>query len=454
LEKLLQPLMETAATEESRPEPPPEQVFEQTTQRVRQACVARRFTDVSAAAARQRTQCGERFNCASLMRVLSEATPSTIEAPGDQRLWMLQRFDGEMLALVQLCGDGVVSRATHPNEARWHTRDGRLMLATPEGETTTTFTLGATWRGRRVMIGLFKDERTVHVLTEVDCAYSRLRVLEPELAGELDSMFAPGRAVGPPLPPRPAMLLAAPRTGSQLLLNLLNSSGRVLFDAELMSAAFISMFGANVRHKESSALYAMRANDPRQFLRIMLSRSHHSDGRLLDDVPVRGFKLLPRQSEEALDWALAEPSLRTVHLYRANLLAEYSSLLLAHANEQWIAGPTPPKTRQIRFRREFFLRFVAQKNDHIARMRERLAQAAGPSTEIEYSSFAPASVNRVLGFLLDEPCNAALSTLGLRRQQSEKVIDRFTNPDDALRCLAAIGHEDWAGVERPAISEL
>ena len=135
------------------------------------------------------------------------------------------------------------------------------------------------------------------------------------------------------------MLLAAPRTGSHLLLNLLNSSGRVFFDAELMNLVTISVFGENLKPEEAGALYALRANDPVSFLKVMLSRSHHTDARRLDDVAVRGFKLFPHQSHDAFDWVLGEPSMRVVHLYRENLLAEYSSLLVAYAEGHWVGGP-------------------------------------------------------------------------------------------------------------------
>jgi LPS sulfotransferase NodH len=433
----------------------PGQRLEAANERIRDACVARRFADAAQAARAALPHCEAGSVRESLMRLLAQARPGAVDAPGEDRLWMLQRLDGTMVALVRLRDNGEVANGAHANESRWTLRDGHLLLCAPNGQPTTAFTLGGRHQGRRVFAGLFMDSLTVHVLTEVDCAYSQLRSLDPELTGAFASLFAPDQLATPPLPAQPAVLLAAPRTGSHLLLNLLNSSGRVFFDAELLNPVQISMFGHNVRPEEAGALYSLRANDPVHFLKVMLARSHHSDGRLLDGVPVRGFKLFPQQSERALAWVLAEPAMRIVHLHRANLLAEFSSLLVAYAGGHWVGGPSTLKARRIAFDDQRFLRFVEMKRRALGRLRERLAVRGGDVAEIEYSAFSHTSLNQLLSFLLrGQPSDVAMSALGLQQQLNECVIDRFDNPADVHRCLAAIGHEDWAGIERPAVDGL
>jgi len=438
----------------AEPAPTPEELFKVAELAIGKACIARRFADIAQAARAVLPHRAPGSPDQSVMRVLSQASAGVIEAPGESTLWVLQRLDGKLVAMIRLRDNGEVANATHANEARWTMQDDRLLLCAPHGQPTTAFTAAGRRDGRRVLVGLFMDGKTVHVLTEVDCAYSRLRSLDPELVGPFATLFAPAQMTAPTLPAQPAVLLAAPRTGSHLLLNLLNSSGRVFFDAELINPLHISMFGSDVTAEDAGALYTLRSNDMSHFLKIMLSRSHHSDGRLLDDVPVRGFKLFPQQSRGALDWALAEPSMRFVHLYRANLLAEFSSLLVAYAKGHWVGGPAALKHHRIPFQAERFLRFVEMKRRYLDYLRERLAQRGADVTEIEYSAFTRESVNQVLSFLLRAPSDADMNALGLERQLNERVIDRFDNPDDVRRCLAAIGHDAWAGVEAPSVDGL
>jgi LPS sulfotransferase NodH len=171
-------------------------------------------------------------------------------------------------------------------------------------------------------------------------------------------------------------------------------------------------------------------------------------------VPVRGFKLFPHQSPQLTRWALAEPDVKIVHLWRANLLAEYSSLLLALEHGHWVGGPQNLKQQRVEFDAPRFLRFVAAKTAHLDRLREQCARREGGFVEIEYSALDRTAVERVLQHLGVEGGGAQMSSLGLPRQGAERVIDRFADSDAVMRCLQTIGREAWAGVERATVAAL
>lgn len=431
--------------------PDPAAMIDAAEEVVREACVSRQFEAVVEAARLALPSCTPGSPRETLFKRLAKAQPAPAAMPGEHRLWLLQRLDGSLVGLVRLRDNGEVYGANHTNESHWAVRGDHVLLCAPGGQPTTAFSLSGTAEGQRVMVGLFMDSRTVHVLSEVDCHYSKLRMLDPELVGPFGSMLPAGTMPGS-LPAQPAVLLAAPRTGSHLLLNLLNSSGRVFFDAELMNLVTISVFGQNLKPEEAGALYALRSNDPVAFLKAMMTRSHHVDGRRLEDVAVRGFKLFPHQSHAAFDWVLAEPSMRIVHLYRENLLAEYSSLLVAYAEGHWVGGPASLRSKRIRFEAARFQRFLDTKQRYLDDVREKLAARGSDVIEIEYSAFSRQTVNQVLAFLTRGPSDADLDALGLQRQLADRVIDRFDNPDDVMRCLAQLGQERWADVERPPVA--
>jgi LPS sulfotransferase NodH len=406
------------------------------------AAAAGRVHDVSAAQA-------------SLWRELADAKPAPVDAIGPGAVWMLRRGDGSFVGTYRLGEDGRVGLYPHPNESRWSLQQGMLRLQTPQGETTTEFRLALSSRGRRCFVGLFRDGSTLHVLSQIDCAFSRLVVADPELAGCHDFTTAPlsfSNSWGAGI--QPAVLLAAARTGSHLLLNLLNSTGRVFFDAEIMNFGKISVFGHDLPIERSAHLNRLRADDPAAFARVMLSRSYHLDGRRLDDVRVRGFKLFPEQHPALARWAIADPSVRIVHLFRANLLAEYASLLTAMENGHWVGGAQRPKPQRIDFDAPRFLRFIAAKTAHWSRLREQCARREGGFVEIEYAGIDRAGIEGVLRHLGVEDNGAEMTSLGLPRQGAERVIDRFAEPDAVMRCLEGIGQAQWAGVERATVARL
>ncbi len=392
---------------------------------------------------------------ASLWRELAAAKPASAEAIAPGAVWMMRRGDGSFIGTCRLGEGGRVGLYPHPNESRWRLDNGVLRLQTPQGETTTEFRLALSTNGRLCFVGLFCDGSTLHVLSQIDCEFGRLVMADPELAGCHDFTVEPKSSSAWDAGIQPAVLLAAARTGSHLLLNLLNSTGRVFFDAEIMNFGKISVFGHDLPIERSAHLNRLRADDPADFARVMLSRSYHLDGRRLDDVRVRGFKLFPEQHPALARWAIADPSIRIVHLFRGNLLAEYASLLTAMENGHWVGGAQSVKTPQrIDFDAPRFLRFVAAKTAHWSRLREQCARREGGFVEIEYAGIDRAGIGRVLRYLGVEDDGAEMSSLGLPRQGAERVIDRFAQPDAVMRCLEAMGQEQWAGIERAAVARL
>jgi LPS sulfotransferase NodH len=390
----------------------------------------------------------------SLWQELASGTPARADAIDADTVWMLQRGDGSFIGAYRLGAGGRVGLYAHANESHWRLDGGVLHLQTAQGETTTEFRHVAMANGRRQFVGLFRDGCTMHVLSELDCGYARLSTHDPALAGTLDFRVEHPQEAAWRQHLQPAVILAAERTGSHLLLNLLNSSGRVFFDAELMNFGKISVFGHDLPVDRSGPLLALRAADPVAFVRLMMSRSFHLDGRRLDGVPVRGFKLFPHQSPLLTHWALAEPGVKIVHLWRANLLAEYSSLLLALEHGHWVGGPAAHKQPRIDFDAPRFLRFIAAKTVHLSRLREQCAQREGGFVEIEYAAIDRAGIECVLRHLGVQDNAAEMSSLGLPRQGVERVIDRFAQPDAVMRCLESLGQLQWAGVERATVARL
>ncbi|MEK8025222.1 MAG: hypothetical protein RLY78_663 [Pseudomonadota bacterium] len=376
----------------------------------------------------------------SLYGHLAQCRSVPLQAPDENRLFLLRRANGSPIGLLRLrAGGRIHGQASAGAElpTQWQVRDGSIELHMADGRLCSRLGLHAVAWGLRQHLGEATQDGGLHVLSEVRCPYSRLRMLDAELVGPFGAMFGTDAMVPVPMPERPLVLIAQPHTGAQRLLRLLNSSADVLVDGELMHPHTIGLHGQDLRQDHAGALYGVRAKDPVYFARLMLARSHHADGRVLHEVPVRGLTLNPAHGQAVLDWAIDEPGVTVLHLVRDNLLAEYASTLTA-------AGEAP-RRGLLHFDAERFGRFVQMKQRYLQQMQQRLDARTGAWAEIETSAFTRQNVVQLLDFVLEGAgSRASLPAAALARQRPERTLERFANPNDVRRALAEVGREDWA----------
>jgi hypothetical protein len=171
---------------------------------------------------------------------------------------------------------------------------------------------------------------------------------------------------------------------------------------------------------------------------MMLGRSFDAMGRDLSAVPVRGFTLAPSHHHGALDWVIAEPALRIVHVVRSNLLAEFADILASQG------GQGSPQ--RLHFEPERFGRFIEMKQRYLDGVRQRLVQRNGDTVEVDGSRLNANTVAELTGFLTDTS-DLAGRVGEAARASATRVIDRFDNPELVLPCLRALGRMGWLEVE-------
>ena len=417
--------------------------YERAAEVMRQACRNGSLAEASAAAAAAMPTVEPHAPRVGLLHALVQAQPAAMVAPGENRLYLLHRMNGAPMALLRLRDNGLISASGGSELARWTLADGQIELHGRDGRASSRFALaGERADGQRLYLGESLQDGSLHLLSEVDCTYSRLRMLDPELAGPFCGLYDIDQMVFADLPPQPVVVIATPHTGSQRLLRLLNSHPHSFVDGELLHPQYIGLYGGELRSDEAGALYSLRAKDPMYFSRMMMNRSHHSDGRDLTQVPMRGFTFNPMHSRQTLDWVMDTKPIRVVHLVRDNLLAEYASLVAG--------GADSPRRPRMQFEPERFERFVDMKQRYLGMLRERLDKRSGAWAEIETSAFNRDNIQALLSFLNGSPSNAPLPVSSLARTRTERPIERFDNPEAVRQCLTRLGAEHWAEGEGPA----
>ena len=409
----------------------------QTAELLRLACRRGQLEDAAAAARIALTLAERHSPHAAMLQALASAQAALMQPPQERRLYMLRSADGESHGVIRLRDNGNVGLNPPAGAERWQLRDGNLELCDPDGHASMRFMLCGARDGLRVYLGERVDDTQPCVLEELRCTYTRLSLLDPELIDPFCGLYGCDAMVPTLLPAGAVMLLGAPHTHADRLARTLNRSAGVLIDADLLHPQGMQFHDRLLSHTAARTLHALRAKDPAWFVRMMLSRAHDASGRDLAGLPVRGFTMAPAHSQLALDWALAEPKLRIVHVVRSNLLAEFSDLLAEqHANK-------PP---MLHFEPERFGRFIEMQQRQRGGLRQRLRQRNADTVEVDGSRLNQATVAELLGFLIDgrQAGGTACDAVPIR---SDRVIERFDNPHAVWPCLRALHRMGWAEAE-------
>jgi len=137
------------------------------------------------------------------------------------------------------------------------------------------------------------------------------------------------------------VIVGLARTGSTLLVNLLNAHSQVLTFGELFRSP--DAIGWDVRPfagYQSPKLLAQYRSDPNAFLQAEVFR------RWPRRYEAIGFKLFyyharERRFSEVWNYLRDDRDVRVVHMRRRNILKQYLSLRIAHATDVWSVTTTP-----------------------------------------------------------------------------------------------------------------
>jgi len=438
---------------------------EQTAEALRWACRRGQLEDASAAARTAMPLAAAHSPHWAMLRVLAQAQPTLMVAPEERRIYLLRSADGTACGLMRLRESGRIGRVGPMDDmgdmgdmgridhlgrmglgqaaetVRWALRDGDLELCDALGRVSSRFVLCGERAGLRLYLGEQLADGTPQLLQEVRCTFSRLSLLDPELADAFCGLYDADALVADDLPAKPALLLASPHSGADQLASVLNRHGEVFFDGEPLHPQAIHLAEGRLAPNLATTLHAIRQKDAPWFARMVLGRTVDSAGRDLSVVPVRGFTMAPAHHKGALDWAIAEPALRIVHLVRSNLLAEFADILQAQSS-----APAGTASAGLHFEPERFARFTDMKQRYLSSVRSRLMQRNGDTVEVDSSRLNAATIAELMGFLTDTdpPRDGVVEAPAPR---ARRVIERFDNPEAVLHCLQATDRLGWAEIE-------
>jgi len=278
--------------------------------------------------------------------------------------------------------------------------------------------------------------RSIHFNTEYDARawveenranYTKL-VVEKNVDGE----WRPDR--------KRFVIVAWPRTGSTHLVQLLNGHGEILCHGEIFQS---QLPGIPLRWPDADKdpgaigdLVNLRSQSPGMFLDRVWSRDYGHE--------CIGFKIFPGHNDEVLEKLTHDSSVRKIVLMRRNVLAAYSSAMIARFTGERLRLLSRSELEwrgAVRFEAEQFLPFSVAYRNFYNNIFERLQEDGQPLHLQLYEQINDSDqIGRLVRFIGAKPVGPLASRL--RKQNSADILSRFSNPDDVSRFLET--HKlDW-----------
>ena len=234
------------------------------------------------------------------------------------------------------------------------------------------------------------------------------------------------------------VVIAATRTGSSHFISLLGGHPDVLvngnvFDARDENALYVFWPGNEPTRDLKRELIALRRADPEAFLEEIFSTNF---GRAHT-----GFKIFEDENNDILDRLLDDPVIGKIVLYRRNVLARFSSALIAretkkYSRREWQKVGESPK---VAFAERAFVKYQRKYVKFYEAIVDRLNESGQAFYFLNYEDInEPRCMLNVINFI-GADCRKEMSRSAqarqLVKQNSPDILSRFSNPGDVVSFL-------------------
>ena len=223
------------------------------------------------------------------------------------------------------------------------------------------------------------------------------------------------------------------RTGSNYLVSLLGQHPEITAHNELFHEQTIWRLPTPI---VDDAILRQRDADPLAYLQAVMAEC---------STPVFGFKHLLFYDESVIDFVM-RGDFKVIILERENVLAQFSSMAIAHQTGQWTLNPDdrPVEPHKLPWDEADFEVYRRDYVEAYAELYSMTSQRRAPWMRLRYVDlFTPRTIRRVFAFLaVSQQVPINLNTI--RRQNSSHIVERFIQPALVQAYLARIGRPDWA----------
>jgi hypothetical protein len=227
------------------------------------------------------------------------------------------------------------------------------------------------------------------------------------------------------------VIICAARTGSSHFVSALGGHPDVfvngnIFDAARRKRLYVFWPKEDVTPAIRNELIRLRTNNPEAFLERMYTTNY--------DRTHVGFKIFEGENDTILDKIIMDKSIRKVVLYRRNILATFSSALIARETGQYgLRDETArAETQPVKFVAEKFVKFHDKYTSFIASVTDRLKDSDQHYQLVNYEDVnEPHVLSNTIAFIGGNSSKHFSRDLQYKtqvKQNSFDIISRFANP--------------------------
>ncbi|MFK7851601.1 MAG: hypothetical protein AB8D78_11550 [Akkermansiaceae bacterium] len=224
----------------------------------------------------------------------------------------------------------------------------------------------------------------------------------------------------------PFVILAYPRTGSYLLVDLLKQFGDIVCYGEIFKKGMHEL-PPDIRQNVGMPV-EKRDLTPLAFLSKVVQQEPEK---------LSGFKIFPRHNARVFDWAVSNANVKKLALIRSPFEV-YVSLLRAEATGSWIDKGNGKKSLEtpLRFNPEKFEKEIKYVNGHNSRLK-RLASKQPKSVKIvEYDELQDPEKIRTFAKFVGSKDFSTEVEYRLKKQTTETYSELFENFEELLEYVS------------------
>lgn len=244
------------------------------------------------------------------------------------------------------------------------------------------------------------------------------------------------------------VIIASARTGSSHLVNTLGGHPEIFCHGNVFASHMMATFWPKGNRPSpgeveviKSGLRNLREKDPDAFLDRVFSMNF---GR-----QHVGFKIFRGQNDDMLGKLVADDSVRKIVLFRHNVLANYSSAMLAKESDTWDVkkGEAKDEPPRVQFDEKDFIVFH---NCYMRFYRDILTSLAESRQHFHFMNYEvindPIMLRTAMNFI-GADANIGLDADASRKiqvkQNTSNILDRYSNPADVERFLTKSDRLHW-----------
>jgi hypothetical protein len=240
------------------------------------------------------------------------------------------------------------------------------------------------------------------------------------------------------------VIIASPRTGSSHLVSLLGAHPQILCNGNVFHPKHVWVFwpDEDLPRTTRNELRQLRDSDPVALLDRVFAADY---GR-----PHVGFKIFEGQNDAILQRLIADDTVRKIVLYRKNVLANYSSMVVARLTDKFNAAQAEQigEAPKIKFSPRKFAKFQENYNAFYRKVIGRLNERKQLFHLINYDeindpNLFAALINFIGADQTYDGRNAGQTKPHLKQNPSD-ICSRFSNPGKVRQFLADNGFLHWS----------